>query len=790
MTLLVYWLLFPLALTVLGLGCGLLLEAASAVRLPTALLPAAGLAVIVVAVSFTTMTDATAELSIPLVVALAVAGFLLSPPWKARELDRWAVYSAIAVFAAFAAPVVISGAAGFAGYITLDDTATWLAITDRVMEHGRNLQGLAPSSYEATLAYNLPSGYPIGAFLPLGVGRALVGQDAAWVFQPYLAFLAAMLALAFYTLVRPLIKSPWLRGIAVFVASQAALLFAYSLWGGAKELAAAWLLALLAAFAAQALRTSGPPRSFLPLAMASAATLSVLSFGGAIWLAPLLLPTLALFIYLRDRAAAVRAAVSLSVFAAALAIPSLVTAKTFLQPAAGTLTSGSELGNLIKPLSSLQLFGIWPARDFRFRPDNMDATYLLIVALIAAAAVGLWWAWSRRGWELILYVVTMTTGCFVVASLGSPWVDAKALATASPALVLAGLVGAIVVFERGRRIEASVLIAAIAGGVLWSNVLAYSSVSLAPHDRFAELEQIGNQIAGQGPTLMTDYEPYGVRHFLRRADPEGASELRRRVVPLRDGRPLGKMEFTDIDDLRPDGVLVYRALVLRRTPVGSRPPSVYRLVSKRHYYEVWQRPEPPATQILDRLPLGGRLDPAAKPRCADVSRLAQIAGRDGKLAFVRHPHPVVLDLTQAARPSDWVPAPEQPGGISPLEAGTLDATVTVPIAGRYGLWIQGSFRRELDLSIDGRRVGAGRDELSHGSQFVQLGSVELGAGAHELKLSYGGEDLLPGSDSPPTPLGPLVLSTATADRPVEYLPSAEAGALCGQRLDWIEALGP
>ena len=68
--------------------------------------------------------------------------------------------------------------------------------------------------------------------------------------------------------------------------------------------------------------------------------------------------------------------------------------------------------------------------------------------------------------------------------------------------------------------------------------------------------------------------------------------------------------------------------------------------------------------------------------------------------------------------------------------------------------------------------------------------VELGAGAHELTLSYGGEDLRPGSDGPPMPLGPLVLSTATADRPVEYLPSAKAGALCGQRLDWIEALGP
>jgi hypothetical protein len=790
MTFLVCWLLFPLALVALGLGCGLLLEAASAVRLPTPLLPAAGLAVIVVAVSFTTMADATAELSIPLVVGLAVAGFLLSPPWKGRQLDRWAVASALAVFAAFAAPVVISGAASFTGYIKLDDTATWLAITDHVMEHGRNLHGLAPSSYEATLAVNLPNGYPIGAFLPLGVGRALVGQDAAWVFQPYLAFLAAMLSLAFYTLVSPLVRSPLLRGLAVFIASQTALLFAYSLWGGTKELAAAWLLALLAAFAAKALHEPGLRRSLLPLSVASAATLSVLSFGGAIWLAPLLLPTFVLFTYLRDWATAARAAVAFSAFAAVLAIPSLVNAKTFLRPAAGTLTSGSDLGNLIQPLSSLQLFGIWPVGDFRFRPDNMDATYLLIAALIGAAAVGLWWGWSRRGWELILYVVTTTVGCLFVVSLGSPWVDAKALATASPAVVLVALVGASVVFERGRRIEASVLIAAIAGGVLWSNALAYSDVNLAPRDRFAELEQIGDQIAGQGPTLMTDYEPYGARHFLRQGDAEGASELRRRLVPLTNGQPLAKLEFADIDGFRLDGLLVYRTLVLRRSPVASRPPSVYRLVSRRDYYEVWQRPEPVATRILERLPLGGPFDPAGKPRCADVSRLAQVAGRSGELAYVRHPRPVVLDLTQTAHPPDWVPAPEQPGGVSPVGSGTLDATVSVPSAGRYGVWIEGSFRRKIELSVDGRHVASVRNELSHGSQYVPLGSVELAAGAHELRLSYGGEELRPGSDGPPLPLGPLVLGTATADRPVEYLPSANAVSLCGQRLDWIEALGP
>ena len=47
-----------------------------------------------------------------------------------------------------------------------------------------------------TLAVNLAHGYPTGSLLPLGVGARLVGTDPAWLLQPYLAFLAAMLALS------------------------------------------------------------------------------------------------------------------------------------------------------------------------------------------------------------------------------------------------------------------------------------------------------------------------------------------------------------------------------------------------------------------------------------------------------------------------------------------------------------------------------------------------------------------------------------------------------------------
>ena len=156
----------------------------------------------------------------------------------------------MAVFAIYGAPVLLSGDATFSGYIKLDDTATWMAFTDRTMEFGRNLEGLAPSSYEATLDLNLSKGYPTAIFVPWGVGAAITGQDLAWVFQPYEALLAAMLALCLVAIAAPAIASARLRALAALVAAQATLLVGYAFWGGVKEVGGAMLVALVAALAA------------------------------------------------------------------------------------------------------------------------------------------------------------------------------------------------------------------------------------------------------------------------------------------------------------------------------------------------------------------------------------------------------------------------------------------------------------------------------------------------------------------------------------------------------------
>ena len=63
MTLIVAWVVFPLVLAVLALGCGLLLQRVSGVELRGALLLPCGLAVIVVTAGLATITDATAQLA-------------------------------------------------------------------------------------------------------------------------------------------------------------------------------------------------------------------------------------------------------------------------------------------------------------------------------------------------------------------------------------------------------------------------------------------------------------------------------------------------------------------------------------------------------------------------------------------------------------------------------------------------------------------------------------------------------------------------------------------------------
>ena len=681
-------------LAALSLGCGLLVERLARTRLPFELLVPTGFAAMVGVSLFATLSSRTADLTLPAVLALATVGLGARLRRSRSRIDPWAVAAALGVFAAFAGPVFLSGDATFAGYIKLDDTATFLALTDRAMEHGRSLDGLAPSSYEATLAFNLPF-YPLGSLVPLGFAAALVGQDAAWVFQPYLAVLAALLALSLYRLAGLTVVSRPARALAAFLAAQAALLYGYALWGGVKEVAAAALVALAAALTSETFKARGSSLALFPLGIAAAALVGVLSIGAAVWL----VPAFGVIAYMLLRRRGGLRPVALVAAGAALLVPSLAVARLmFGEGVLSSVRDEAELGNLVSALSPLQIVGIWPVGDFRFRPDRMDMAYVLVALTVAAAVGGLLVAAARRAWELPLYLTGAVGAAALYALVGSPWIEAKAFAIASPAVVLTAVVGGLTLFGV-RRVEGAVVLGLIAFGIGWSNVLAFGDATLAPRDQLAELEAIGERFDGQGPALMTEYQPYGVRHFLRDLEAEGASELRRNLIPLRDGSTVLKGGFADLAAFQPDAVLAYPMLVLRRTPVGSRPPAAYRLVWQRRFYEVWQRP-------------------ASIPVSASgTSRCAQPLIVNGK-------------------------------------------TLSVPKSGRYELWVGGSVRGELTAFVDGRAIGRIRHQLNHVGQYSSLGQVELAAGNHTLESRQRLARFRPGEAGAASQTGPLVVTPA------------------------------
>jgi hypothetical protein len=767
-TLLVPWVAFPLLFVALSWGCGLLLERVAGLKLPGALVVPCGFGVVALVAQFAVLTDVTAELATPAVIVTAVAGFVIVRPWRDLHVDSWAIASGVGAFAAYAAPIVLSGAATFAGYIKLDDDSTLTALVDRAMEHGRSVDGLEFSTYYRVVDLLLDEGYPLASLLPMGIGHDVVRSDALWLYQPAMAVMAAMLALGLYALAGQVVQTRWMRAVAAVVGAQSALLYGYALWGGIKEIGTAWALPVLAALVPLAAR-SERLRHLLPLAALSALLLGVLNAGALVWLAPALGTCLVLVVRRRGLRGAVRPTAAFIGFLAAFALPTIVAAPAFLT---SNIVSYDPIANLGAPLNPIQMAGIWPAGDFRVDPELGAATKVLILVAVIAAAALVVWMLRRQSWALPIYVVGAVASAAALWIWSTPWIEGKAFATAAPAIPFAAVVAGGLLLASGRVVEGAVLGAVVTGAVLWSNVLQYHDVWLGPREQLAELSVIGQRFAGEGPALQTEYQPYGVRHFLRKLDAEGASELRVRPVSLRDGRQLDKGSYANLDEFADADIRVYRTLVLRRSPTESRPASDYRLAWSGDWYDVWQRSESVASPVVEHLPLGEGLQPGAVPDCAEVERLAAVAGDGGQLAAVVRP-PVVS--ATVARTTG--------------RAETVEASVDVPRPGHHGIWLGGSFRDGLEARVDGRVVGRHRHRLDNQGGYTLLGEAELAAGTHTVTLRFSGPDLHPGSSGATFGIGPLVLSTTTAaDAPVTVVPAARARELCGKRLDWVEAL--
>jgi len=776
------WVLLPAAMLAVVAGLGLLVERATGRTLAGALVPVLGVAGFALGADLLTRTPFHA--ATPWVLAgVSVAGLFLLPG-RLRTASRRSLLVPVAVgllaYATFAAPVLFSGEATFAGYIELDDTSTWLAITDGLLEEGRDLDPLPDSAYEATLHETIERGYPAGALLPFAASARLVGIDAAWAIQPYLALLGGLLAALLTALLARSIEGEWTRGAVAYLSAQAGLLYAFSLWGGVKELFAA-LLAAAVVVAVGSLRHPSTWRAWIPAAMIVAAVISGLSFGGL----TLLIPAFVVLLVApgSGRAGAVhllrRAKVPLAMVAAGLLAATLLRAD--LVPRGSlSLLGGDVLGNLTHKINPLQVSGVWPAGDLREDPMLPVLVYVAIAAAIGLWALGMAMARRDRDYELLAYGLLPCLGVGIFA-FGSPWLGAKTLAICSPALLSLAGAGLVSIASGGTAVRRAVLAfgaAGIATGVVGTNLVAYSEVSLAPRERFEELELISDRIAGQGPALVAEYEPYATRHFLRDSAPEAPAELGGDLIPLRSGEPSAQSEPVDLDRLRFRALLGFPIIVKRVSPLSSRPPGPYELDFAGEYYEIWKRsPSATGEALPAHLQLTGRRGPYEAPSCPGLGEFLRAAGVDRAMPLSAAPARRLVIASATRNGSE--------GAVAIPRDVETEIEVGLPFAGAWEVWLGVTSRSELELSIDGESVGTLTAGAANPGQMLLVTRPDLAAGKHVVGIRNAASVFAPGSERRAV-VSSLVLRPVEP-QPAEAETSAAEACRQGRPLDWIEA---
>ena len=263
------------------------------------------------------------------------------------------------------------------------------------------------------------------------------------------------------------------------------------------------------------------------------------------------------------------------------------------------------------------------------------------------------------------------------------------------------------------------------------------------------------------------------------------------------------LAWADLDSFPLSTLEPYRSIVTRRSPAESRPPSIYRLVWQGRYYQLWQRPVHPSTSILEHVPFGESnalpycggavngptepvcsLDPAAMPPCRQLQGLARKALRENaQLVTYARPEPITVRADQISRPGAWIQGSEG-RALAPTKPGTAISHIAIARGQRYELWLDGSFARGFEVSVDGRRVGRVKDELGG---WVQVADLSLTAGIHTFALAYPHADLTPGSgDNESTILTVIALQPQSPPSELIAVSPQHAARLCGRPLDWIE----
>jgi hypothetical protein len=454
-----------------------------------------------------------------------------------------------------------------------------------------------------------------------------------------------------------------------------------------------------------------------------------------------------------------------------------------------------DSGNLYGQLNPLQILGIWPSRDFRVSPLWEPLTFLVIFLALALVIIAAAEHVRRREWLIPVLLMSAAIVFGFSRIYAGVWLTGKSIAVASPIFLMACVAGmqelskVLARFRVGNsRIIKGItigIVVAISGGVVLSDVMTYGNVWFAPNSQTDELRSIGHKFAGQGPTLMTEYSPYGARYFLREIGAEAASELRVHVIPMRDGNQVPKGASADIDLFDNSSIDYFNLLVLRRSAQASRPPMNYSLAWTGTNYEVWKK-NAISVKIKKTLILGNNFSAGNVPSCDQVTNFLANRLPGERIYTVARDLTYVIELGTGDLPLGWSPSSYITGGVNFTGPGALSRNFSVARENDYQFWISGSYPGKLRVLVDGQELFTGRSVFEgNGALGNPMGKVHLTAGSHLVTIIYTVSPLQAGAQVHST-FGPVILTTQTAGQSrVEAVSKPQIPQLCSRNLDWI-----
>ena len=436
---------------------------------------------------------------------------------------------------------------------------------------------------------------------------------------------------------------------------------------------------------------------------------------------------------------------------------------------------GSQLGNLRGSLSPLEMFGVWPAGDFRTAAVAASgptaAVYLGAAVALTAFVAGLVRAVAARR-ELV--APAAATGAIAVwallALIGSPYVAAKGLAIAASLVMLVAVQGTF-----GARSRALLALgAALAAGAALSAFLVVRQAPVGPDDHARELAAIRDAVQGEDVLFLgrDDFIGWELR---------GSGEITGVVTnfyDVTDIRPRFKKgsnggEKFDVDVLHPRQLDRFRWIVATTGGPASNPPPSFREVVRTDDYVLYEN----AGTVGRRSTLDEGVEIGAVLDCSKPEQRA-ISHEDG-FAVVWDPPPVV------AQESAWKPSATASDGAPSSQKVSLSE------AGRWLISLEYDGRRPLHvtapaLGLD-ETIAANLDFRGETPTFP-VGEVEVDRPTDAtVTVEPVAPNLLARALGAPNEAHLRALTaTPLAANAVRRVPLSEA---CGQYVDWYRVAG-